>query len=65
MARSRSVAAMLQAKQDAGLQAAIVKDVGALWEQALPDVARSLIDVEPDPRSAAAYAQLYRNLVKA
>jgi alkylation response protein AidB-like acyl-CoA dehydrogenase len=60
---SRSVAAMLQAKQDAGLQAAIVKDVGAVWEQALPDVARALVDAEADPRSAAAYAGVLANIV--
>jgi alkylation response protein AidB-like acyl-CoA dehydrogenase len=60
---SRSVAAMLQAKQDAGLQAAIVKDIGALWEQALPDVARQLVDAEPDPRTAAAYAGVLANIV--
>ncbi len=60
---SRSVAAMLQDQQDAGLQAAIVKDVGALWEQALPEVARELVDAEADPRSAAAYAGVLANIV--
>ncbi len=60
---SRSVAAMLQAKQDAGLQAAIVKDVGALFEQALPDLARELVDCEPDPRAANAYAAVLGNIV--
>ena len=60
---SRSVAAMLQSKQDAGLQAAIVKDVGAVWEQVLPDVARTLIDAEADPRTAAAYAGVMANIV--
>jgi alkylation response protein AidB-like acyl-CoA dehydrogenase len=60
---SRSVAGMLQAKQDAGLQAAIVKDVGALFEQGLPDIARELFDCEPDPRSANAYAAVLANIV--
>jgi alkylation response protein AidB-like acyl-CoA dehydrogenase len=60
---SRSVAGMLQNKQDAGLQAAIVKDVGALFEQALPDVARELVDCEPDPRAASAYAAVLANIV--
>lgn len=60
---SRSVAGMLQEHQNANLQAAIVKDVGALFEQALPDVARELIDVEPDPRAAAAYASVLANIV--
>mgnify|MGYP000939580354 CR=1 FL=1 len=60
---SRSVAAMLQEKQNASLQAAIVKDVGAVWEQVLPDVARTLIDVEPDPRTQRAYAGVMANIV--
>jgi alkylation response protein AidB-like acyl-CoA dehydrogenase len=60
---SRSVAAMLQDHQDAGLQAAIVKDVGALFEQGLPDIARELVDCEPDPRAAAAYASVLANIV--
>ncbi|MFM2302192.1 MAG: hypothetical protein RLZZ84_1928, partial [Pseudomonadota bacterium] len=60
---SRSVAAMLQEKQDAGLQAAIVKDVGALFEQAIPDIARELVDCEPDPRAAGAYASVLANIV--
>ena len=60
---SRSVTAMLQDKQDAGLQAAIVKDVGALFEQGLPDIARELVDAEPDPRAASAYAAVLGNIV--
>ncbi len=59
---SRSVTAMLQSGQDAGLQAAIVKDVGAVFEQAMPDVARELIDAEPDPAAAAAYASVLANI---
>ena len=60
---SRSVAGMLQNKQDAGLQAAIVKDVGAVWEQVLPDVARTLVDEEPDPRTSRAYSGVLANIV--
>ena len=60
---SRSVTAMLQEKQDAGLQAAIVKDVGAVFEQALPDVARELVDCEPDPLAASGYAAVLANIV--
>ena len=60
---SRSVAGMLQDHQDASLQAAIVKDVGALFEQSLPDIARELFDCEPDPRSAQAYAGVLANIV--
>lgn len=60
---SRSVTGMLQAHQDAGLQASIVKDMGALFEQSLPDIARELVDAEPDPRSANAYAAVLGNIV--
>lgn len=60
---SRSVAGMLQEHQNANLQAAIVKDVGALFEQALPDIARELIDEEADPRAAGAYASVLANIV--
>jgi hypothetical protein len=60
---SRSVAGMLQNHQDANLQAAIVKDIGALFEQALPDIARELIDAEADPRAAGAYASVLANIV--
>ncbi len=60
---SRSVAGMLQEHQNANLQAAIVKDVGALFEQALPDIARELIDAEPDPRAAGAYSSVLANIV--
>jgi len=39
---SRSVAGALQAGGDPALQAALVKDVGALLEQEIPEIARSL-----------------------
>lgn len=60
---SRSVAWMLQNHRDAGLQASIVKDIGALFEQGLPDIARELIDCEPDPRAAGAYSAVMANIV--
>jgi alkylation response protein AidB-like acyl-CoA dehydrogenase len=60
---SRSVTSMLQEEQDAGLQASIVKDVGALFEQSIPDVARELVDCEPDPVAASGYAAVLANIV--
>ncbi len=45
---SRSIAGMLQAGHDPGLQAAIVKDLGAMLEQQIPEIARTLVAVEPD-----------------
>ncbi len=44
---SRSVAGMLAAGADPALQAAMVKDLGALVEQEIPEIARGL--VPPDP----------------
>ena len=49
---SRSVAGMLQAGQDPSLQAVIVKDLGAVLEQEIPEMARLLVDVQPDPTSS-------------
>lgn len=48
---SRGVATLLEAKQDASIHAAIVKDLGATFEQDLPEIARSLVDAEPDRQS--------------
>ena len=53
---SRSVAGMLQAGQNPALQAALVKDLGALVEQEIPEIARQLIDAEPDERSTHAFS---------
>jgi hypothetical protein len=40
---SRSVAGMLERGEDAALRATIVKDLGAVFEQEIPDAARRLI----------------------
>ena len=48
---SRGVAALLDADEDAGTHAAIVKDLGATFEQELPEIARTLIEGEPDRQS--------------
>jgi alkylation response protein AidB-like acyl-CoA dehydrogenase len=53
---SRSVAGMLQAGQNPALQAALVKDLGALVEQEIPEIARSLVDAEPDASSTRAFS---------
>jgi alkylation response protein AidB-like acyl-CoA dehydrogenase len=53
---SRSVAGMLQAGENPALQAALVKDLGALLEQEIPEIARSLIATEPDRGSTQAFA---------
>ncbi len=48
---SRGVATLLEEGRDAAVQAAIVKDLGATFEQELPEIARSLVDAEPDRQS--------------
>ena len=52
---SRSVAAMLQRGDDPQLQAALVKDLGALFEQEIPDIARRLVMEEPALQSTRAF----------
>ena len=53
---SRSVAGMLQAGENPALAAALVKDLGALVEQEIPEIARSLIAAEPDTTSTHDFA---------
>ena len=48
---SRSVAGMLQNGENPALQAAVVKDLGALVEQEIPEIARQLVATEPALRS--------------
>jgi alkylation response protein AidB-like acyl-CoA dehydrogenase len=48
---SRGVATLLEAHADASIQAAVVKDLGATFEQDLPEIARTLVDAEPDRQS--------------
>lgn len=45
---SRGVAVRLERGEDAAVHAAIVKDMGSTFEQDLPDIARMLVDREPD-----------------
>jgi alkylation response protein AidB-like acyl-CoA dehydrogenase len=53
---SRSVAGMLQAGENPALQAALVKDLGAVLEQEIPEIARRLVETEPDRASTQAFA---------
>jgi len=50
---SLSVAGMLEAGKEPALEASVVKDVGAIFEQALPGIAQELIDAEPDAAAGA------------
>ncbi|MSP30880.1 MAG: acyl-CoA dehydrogenase [Acetobacteraceae bacterium] len=53
---SRSVAGMLQAGENSALQAALVKDLGAVLEQDIPEIARGLIATEPNLASTQNFA---------
>jgi alkylation response protein AidB-like acyl-CoA dehydrogenase len=44
---SLSVAAMLQAGENPNLEAAVVKDVGTAFEQSVPEIAHTLLGLEP------------------
>ena len=56
---SLSVAAMLQAGENPNLEAAVVKDVGTVFEQSVPEIAHALLGLEP---SLTAESQLQRVL---
>lgn len=53
---SRSVAGMLNAGENPALQAAIVKDLGAVFEQDVPRLARALLSRPAVPESQDSYA---------
>lgn len=55
---SRGVAAMLERGEDPSLQATIVKDMGAVFEQSIPDLARALVDASPDSPASREFATL-------
>jgi alkylation response protein AidB-like acyl-CoA dehydrogenase len=52
---SRSVTGMLQAEADPSLQATVVKDLGAIFEQEIPEIARDLV---PPDAGDASYANV-------
>jgi alkylation response protein AidB-like acyl-CoA dehydrogenase len=63
---SVSVAGMLEAGREPVLEASIVKDLGTVWEQALPARARDLAAfAKPDPQGQTAFEDLidYATLV--
>lgn len=52
---SRSVAGMLATGSDPSIQAAMVKDLGALVEQEIPEIARLLVSPETAPEGSESY----------
>jgi len=53
---SQSVAGMLELGKSPALQACIVKDLGALFEQEIPEVARHLVEAEPSLTEECEYS---------
>jgi hypothetical protein len=63
---SRSVAGMLQAGDNPALQAALVKDLGALVEQEIPEISRLLIATDPPTAETERFAAvLYYTMMHA
>ncbi|MBN8973400.1 MAG: acyl-CoA dehydrogenase family protein [Rhizobiales bacterium] len=54
---SRGVAWLLQNGQNPAQEAAVVKDLGALVEQEIPDIVRSLVEIEPGSERTAELAR--------
>lgn len=62
---SQSVASMLSRGENPALQATIVKDLGAVFEQEIPEIARTLLAVEPEPGSSDAFAAVLAHTILA
>ncbi|MDP6642790.1 MAG: acyl-CoA dehydrogenase family protein [Rhodospirillales bacterium] len=62
---SLSLAGMLEKGQNPGLEATVVKDLGTGFEQTLPAIAQSLIDLEPDPTGGSDIQQVLALLIQA
>ena len=52
---SRSVATMISEGKEPSLQASIVKDLGTVFEQEIPEIGRLIADSEPDKTSSDSY----------
>lgn len=63
---SMSVASMLARGENPSLQATVVKDLGAVLEQQIPEIARSLVPAEPVPGGTDSFpATLARTILSA
>ncbi|MCW2241724.1 acyl-CoA dehydrogenase family protein [Azospirillum canadense] len=60
---SRSVADMLDKGENPALQASLVKDLGALFEQEIPEIARQLVEAEPDLDSTREFSAVLAHTV--
>lgn len=55
---SRSVAGLLQDGADPALEATVVKELGALLEQEIPEIARQLVKCEPNLADPSPFSQV-------
>lgn len=62
---SISVAAKLQAGEDPALDGSVVKDLGAVYEQTLPEIAHRTIESEPSPDQGDDYGQVLAYITQA
>ena len=60
---SRGITVMLEAGENPTLQASIVKDLGALFEQDLPEIGRLLVEIEPDRTTSNNYQAVLAHLM--
>jgi alkylation response protein AidB-like acyl-CoA dehydrogenase len=60
---SRGVAALLDRGENPSLQAAVVKDLGAVFEQEVPEIARTLVDAEADRFSPNAFPAVLAHIL--
>jgi alkylation response protein AidB-like acyl-CoA dehydrogenase len=62
---SRGVAGVLHTGGDPSVQAALVKDLGSVFEQEIPEITRLLVAAEPDPAGGSFAAVLARTMLAA
>lgn len=60
---SRGVAALLEQGADPQLHASVVKDLGAVFEQDLPEVAQALVECEPDLNARGPFAAVLAHTI--
>ena len=60
---SRGVAALLEQGADPQLHASVVKDLGAVFEQELPEVAQALVECEPDLNADGPFAAVLAHTI--
>jgi hypothetical protein len=54
---------MLERGDEPALQATIVKDLGTVFEQEIPELARLIVETEPDTAASNGYAAALANVM--